>query len=53
MTIAKALEILTQHNAWRRNQDDVNPIEMVNPTELGEALEVAIRVLLPLSKMEE
>ncbi|CAB4131995.1 hypothetical protein UFOVP138_5 [uncultured Caudovirales phage] len=48
MTIGKALEILTQHNAWRRNQDDINPIEMVNPTELGEALEIAIAVMQTL-----
>lgn len=37
------IEILKQHNAWRRNNDDDNHIPMVNPTELGIAIDEVIK----------
>lgn len=43
MTTTKALAILKQYNAWRRWEDD--NIEMPNPTEIGKAIDVAIRAL--------
>jgi hypothetical protein len=41
----EALEILKQHNLWRRNQDDVNPYEMCDPKELGEAIDCVVEAL--------
>lgn len=45
MTTQKALAILKQYNAWRRDEAIPNSIEMPNPTEIGKAIDVAIRVL--------
>jgi hypothetical protein len=41
----EAVTILKNHNLWRRNQDDVNPYEMGNPTELGKAIDYAVEAL--------
>ena len=43
MTPQKDLAILKQYNAWRRGEDD--SIEMPDPTDIGKAIDVAIRVL--------
>jgi len=45
MTKDEALKILKHHNLWRRNQDDVNPYEMGNPTELGKAIDYVVEAL--------
>ena len=45
MTKDEALKILKHHNLWRRNQDDVNPYEMCNPTELGKAIDYVVEAL--------
>lgn len=45
MTKDEAREILKKHNLWRRNQDDVNPYEMCNPKELGEAIDYVVEAL--------
>lgn len=42
MTEQEALELLKQHNRWRRGDDSV---EMANPSELGRAIDVACRAL--------
>tara|TARA_R110002167_G_scaffold101354_2_gene264013 strand:+ start:236 stop:574 length:339 start_codon:yes stop_codon:yes gene_type:complete len=41
----KALEILKLHNNWRRDSSVPPLTEMVNCTELGDALDVAIKVM--------
>lgn len=42
MSIKDAMNILIRHNKWRRDNHVPNKYEMVNPTELGKAIEVAI-----------
>lgn len=39
------IDILTQHNAWRRDDHVPNSFQMVNPTELGLAIDFAIQIL--------
>lgn len=45
MTVEEARDILIHHNVWRRDDHIPNHYEMVNPTQLGIALDVAIKVL--------
>ena len=45
MTPNQALEILKQYNDWRRDENMPNSREMPDPTEIGKAIDVAIRVL--------
>jgi hypothetical protein len=45
MTAEEARDILIHHNIWRRDNHVPNHHEMVNPTQLGIALDVAIKVL--------
>jgi hypothetical protein len=45
MTFTEAKEILEHHNLWRRDNHVPNKYEMVNPTELGIAIETAIEAL--------
>lgn len=45
MTVEEARDILIQHNKWRRDNSVPNSEAMVNPTELGIAIDVAIDVL--------
>lgn len=45
MTHEEALKILVQHNAWRRDDGIPNRYRMVNPRELGEAIDIAIVAL--------
>lgn len=40
--VSWAIEILTNHNRWRRGDDT---IDHTNPTELGNAIEIAIGVM--------
>jgi len=40
--VSWAIEILRSHNQWRRGSDTV---EMANPTDLGNAIEIAIGVM--------
>jgi len=40
MTIQKAIEVLEQHNRWRRGDEK---IEMAEPKELGIAIEVVVK----------
>ena len=42
MTIEEALQILKDHNAWRRDNGDTENIVMHNPKVIGEAIDVAI-----------
>jgi hypothetical protein len=46
MTVEEARDILIQHNKWRRDNSVPNSETMVNPTELGIAIDVAIDVLM-------
>jgi hypothetical protein len=43
MEINKAVEVLENHNKWRRNTDDNLVLEQSNPTELGIAIETIVR----------
>ena len=45
MTITEAIEILEQHNAWRRNRDEVNFIPPLEPSEIGESIDLAVEYL--------
>jgi hypothetical protein len=45
MTFTEARKILELHNKWRRDNHVPNKYEMVNPTELGIAIETAIESL--------
>ena len=45
MSMKDAMSILIKHNKWRRDIHVHNKYEMVNPTELGKAIEVAIDTL--------
>ena len=45
MTFTEAKKILELHNLWRRDNHVPNKYEMVNPTELGIAIETAIEAL--------
>lgn len=45
MTFSEAKKILELHNLWRRDNHVPNKYEMVNPTELGIAIETAIEAL--------
>lgn len=45
MTAREARDILIHHNVWRRDDHVPNQYEMVNPIELGIAIDVAIKVL--------
>ena len=42
MTTERAIEILRQHNQWRRGDD---AIEMQEPKDIGEAIEVAVVIM--------
>ena len=48
MSIKDAMKILIQHNKWRRDNHIPNKYDMVNPTELGKAIDVAISVMKEL-----
>lgn len=48
MSIQDAMSILIKHNKWRRDNHIPNKYEMVNPTELGIAIEVAIDAMSKL-----
>lgn len=48
MSVKDAMKILIQHNKWRRDNHIPNKYDMVNPTELGKAIEVAINVMKEL-----
>ena len=45
MSIKDAMKILINHNKWRRDNHVPNKYEMVNPTDLGKAIDVAINAL--------
>lgn len=45
MDISRAVEILKKHNEWRRCNDFPSSKEMANPTELGIAIDVAVKEL--------
>lgn len=45
MTISEAIEILTQLNAWRRDNNVPNSHEMPDPTQVGLAIDKAIEAM--------
>ena len=45
MSMKDAMKILIQHNKWRRDNHIPNKYDMVNPTELGKAIEIAINTM--------
>ena len=46
MTIERCIEVLTLHNYWRRGAE----IPMLEPKEIGEAIEFAIRYMKDANK---
>ena len=44
MTLKHAIRIVENHNKWRRDSNVPPKTKMVNPTELGEALDVLLIV---------
>ena len=48
MSMKDAMKILIQHNKWRRDNHIPNKYDMVNPTELGKAIEIAINTMQEL-----
>ena len=42
MTLQEAIEILDNHNKWRRG-DEI--IQMINPTDLGIAIDICLKEL--------
>ena len=49
MTLKQAIKILIRTNKWRRGAE----VEMPDPKELGEAIDVAIAIMEALHKTEE
>ena len=45
MTHEKALKVLVHFNAWRRDHHFPNRYEMPNPTEIGQAIDLAITAI--------
>jgi hypothetical protein len=43
MKIDKVIELLEKHNAWRRDQDGVIPMQ--DTKEIGEAIDEALKIL--------
>ena len=50
MTNKKALDILTRHNAWRRDNETEFPELPDSPALIGEAIDVAIKALRDLEE---
>ena len=48
MSIKDAMKILIHRNKWRRDNHIPNKYDMVNPTELGKAIEIAINAMQEL-----
>ena len=48
MTLPEAIKLLEAHQLWRR--DDTGFAPMQNPTEIGEAIDVALSILRPMAK---
>jgi hypothetical protein len=45
MDLKETIKVLTKHNKWRRGAE----IPMIEPKEIGEALDIAIRLLKQLN----
>ena len=45
MNLKQAIQILKDHNEWRRNDNIPNDLEMVNPTQLGIAIDIILKEL--------
>lgn len=45
MDYEKALRVLVQFNAWRRDNHIPNKYEQPNPTEVGQAIDLAITAI--------
>lgn len=52
MTTNEAIEVLKAHNEWRRDDNFPNSKAMVNPTELGKALDKAIEVMTKVKNQD-
>lgn len=46
MNLQQAIEILTQYNKWRRGAEIPQP----NPKKVGEAIDIAISLLIKLNQ---
>ena len=52
MKIKEAIHILKRHNDWRRGNGDID-MEQVNPTLIGEAIDVVIEFTESIIKQTE
>ena len=52
MTPTQAAEILAAHNAWRRD-DTTDMTTMADPTELGQAIYLAVAALRAVAEKEK
>jgi len=50
MTITEAIELLKQHNKWRRGNEK---IPMTNPTDLGIAIDTVVKYYKKQTKNEK
>lgn len=56
MNLAKAMDILTEHNKWRRGEppyDTIPPVDHATPKEIGEAIDVAIEEMHRIAGLEK
>ena len=51
MTLKQAIRIVENHNKWRRENNVPPKTKMVNPTELGKALDVLLIVARDYQKI--
>lgn len=47
MNLKEAVNILENHNKWIRGDDN---FKMADPKKLGEAVDIAVNILKPMSK---
>jgi len=45
MELKRAVKILKEHNAWRRDKTSLIPLPMTHPKELGIAIDVVVEHL--------
>jgi hypothetical protein len=52
MTTLQAMQILKLHNKWRRDRSEKNLYPMQDPIKIGEAIDVAVRILAEIANKD-
>lgn len=52
MTTLQAMQILKLHNKWRRDRSEKNLYPMQDPIKIGEAIDVAVKVLAEIANKD-